>query len=89
MNNRVLNGNVCLPQIPEMVGTVKNCSELLTDRNESNWKFLFEEIKDIPNAFAYNQDYNFGTVDESKWQNVLVPSSLVMQGFDIENNIEY
>lgn len=23
---------------------------------------------------------------ESKWQNVIVPSSLVMQGFDIENN---
>ncbi len=89
MNNRVLNGNVCLPQIPETVGTVKNCSELLTDRNESNWKFLFEEIKDIPNAFDGNQDHDFSTVDESKWQNVLVPSSLIMQGFDIENNIEY
>ncbi|MDO4153233.1 MAG: glycoside hydrolase family 2 TIM barrel-domain containing protein [Clostridia bacterium] len=89
MNNRVLNGNVCLPQIPETVGTVKNCSELLTDRNESNWKFLFEEIKDIPNAFTDNQDYDFGKIDERKWQSVIVPSSLIMQGFDIENNIEY
>ena len=89
MNNRILNDKVCLPQIPEMIGTVNHCSELLTDRNESNWKFLFEEIKDIPNAFDYNQDYDFSTINESEWQSVIVPSSLVMQGFDIENNTEY
>lgn len=48
-----------------------------------------QEIKDIPNAFADNQDYDFSTVDDSKWQEVTVPSSLAMQGFNIESNTEY
>lgn len=78
-----------LPVIPEKVCGKENCFLLLTERNEKNWGFLFEEIKDIPNAFADNQDYDFSIIDESKWQSVIVPSSLVMQGFDIENNTEY
>lgn len=78
-----------LPVLPDMVNNVERCSLLLTDRDEHCWGFLFEEIKNIPNAFADNQDYDFSMIDESLWQNVIVPSSLVMQGFDIENNIEY
>lgn len=89
MNDSILNSNVCVLQMPERVDTVKKCSELLTDRNESNWKFLFDEIKDISNVFTDNQDYDFDKINESKWQNVIVPSSLIMQGFNIENNIEY
>lgn len=46
--------------------------------------FIYNKL--IPNAFDYNQDYDFSTVNESKRQSVIVPSSLVMQGFDIENN---
>lgn len=78
-----------LPVIPEEVCRQENCFLLLTDRDNICWKFFFEEIKDIPNAFADNQDYNFSIIDESKWQNAIVPSSLVMQGFNIKNNIEY
>lgn len=49
--------------------------------------FIYNEF--IPNAFDYNQNYDFSTINESKWQSVIVPLSLVMQGFDIENNTEY
>lgn len=58
-----------LPVIPQKVCGKENCFLLLTDRNEKNWGFLFEEIKDIPNAFADNQDYDFSIINESKWQN--------------------
>lgn len=78
-----------LPIIPEKICGAENCSLLLTDRDNDSWRFLFEEIKGIPNAFAENQDYDFSIIDESRWQDVIVPSSLAMQGFDIENNIEY
>lgn len=89
MFTKLINVNYTLIKMPDIVNGVEGCSVLLTNRNENRWSFLFEEIKDIPNAFDGNQDYDFSTVDESKWQNVLVPSSLIMQGFDIENNIEY
>ena len=78
-----------LPVLPDMVNNVEKCSLLFTDRDEHCWSFLFEEIKDIPNAYAQNQDYDFDVIDEKKWQSVIVPSSLIMQGFDIESNIEY
>lgn len=78
-----------LPPFPQEVGKVKACTRLLTDRGEKCWEFLFEEIQDIPNAFADNQDYDFSGIDAEKWQSVVVPSSLVMQGFDIQNNTEY
>lgn len=81
--------NSYLPIIPEKVNGKENCSVLLTNRNETEWKFLFEEIIDIPNAFSDNQDYDYCKIDEGKWQNVAVPSSLIMQGFNIENNTEY
>lgn len=68
---------------------VKNGAVLLTDRNKNDWRLLFEKIKDIPNTDADNQNYDFSLIDENKWQDVIVPSSLIMQGFDIENNIEY
>ena len=78
-----------LHQIPHSVFENTNCSVLLTDRDKSEWKFLFQEIKNIPDAFSDNQNYDFSAVDETEWQKVTVPSSLVMQGFDIENNTEY
>ena len=84
-----MNDKICLPVIPEKIYGTENCHLLLADRNDNSWQFLFEKIIDIPNAFAANQNYDFGSVDESKWQSVTVPSSLIMQGFDIENNTEY
>lgn len=84
-----MNYNTYLPPFPQEVGKVKECIRLLTDRCEKDWKFLFREIKEIPSAFADNQDYDFSGIDAEEWQSVVVPSSLVMQGFDIQNNIEY
>ncbi|MDO4363353.1 MAG: glycoside hydrolase family 2 TIM barrel-domain containing protein [Clostridia bacterium] len=78
-----------LPQIPNKIYDNNKCSYLLTDRNKNDWKFLFEEIKGIPTAFETNQDYDFNTVEKGKWQDIVVPSSLVFQGFNIENNTEY
>lgn len=78
-----------LPIIPAFSKRSEKCSVLLTDRNKSDWKFLFRSIDGISSAFDENQDFDFSSVDESSWQDVVVPSSLSMQGFDIENNVEY
>lgn len=85
----LINDNYTLLKMPNIVTGVDRCLVLVTNRNESCWSFLPQEIKDIPNAFADNQDYDFSTVDDSKWQEVTVPSSLAMQGFNIESNTEY
>lgn len=61
----------------------------LTNRTDKEWQFLFREIKDIPSPYSKNQNYNFDGISEGEWQNVIVPSSLIMQGYDIENNTEY
>lgn len=89
MQTDSLKSGYSLPQIPKRIYENENCSYLLSDRNKKDWKFLFEEIKDIPNAFENNQDYDFNTIQKGKWQNIIVPSSLAFQGFDIENNTEY
>lgn len=78
-----------LPTIPYRIYNNENCCELLTDRNNNDWLFLFEELKDIPNSIAENQNYDFDSIAGDRWQGVTVPSSLVMQGFNIENNTEY
>lgn len=75
--------------IPEKVNNILNNKVLLTNQIENEWKFLFEEIEDIPSPFSKNQDYDFSKLDNKEWNNVIVPSSLLMQGFNIKNNIEY
>lgn len=89
MQTNSLKSGYSLPQIPKRIYENDTCSYSLTDRNKNDWEFLFEEIKDIPNAFENNQDYDFETVEKSKWQDIIVPSSLAFQGFNIENNTEY
>ena len=88
-NKNTVTDEKYLPPIPKKVKDVENFFQLLTDRTQNDWKFLFEEIKNIPNAFEGNQDYDFNMIDEKKWQDIVVPSSLLMQGFNIENNVEY
>lgn len=78
-----------LPQIPDKIYGEPNSVQKLTNRAESEWQFLFREIKDIPSPYAEAQDYDFNKISPQEWQNVVVPSSLIMQGFDIENNTEY
>ena len=89
-NNRSAeNGHDYLPILPQAVDGVTQCTQILTDRQDNSWKFLFSEIEDIPTAFEDNQDYDFNRIDAEKWQDVIVPSELCTQGFNIENNAEY
>ena len=78
-----------IPKIPYQIHGEENYVKCITNRIKGEWQFLFREIKDIPSPYCEAQDYDFDTVAEEKWQDVTVPSSLVMQGFNIENNTEY
>lgn len=78
-----------IPKIPFQIHDEENYAKCITNRIKGEWQFLFREIKDIPSPYGEAQDYDFDTVAEEEWQGVTVPSSLVMQGFNIENNTEY
>lgn len=78
-----------LPAIPERLGTGGESSILLTRQDMTEWEFLFEEIPGIPSAYDQVQDYNFNTIPQERWDPVTVPGSLIMQGFDVQNNTEY
>lgn len=78
-----------LPHIPTQLEGVKTPSITLTERSKQDWQFLFEAIDAVPSPFSENQDYDFTTVEESKWEPVIVPGSLIMQGYDLQNNVEY
>ena len=78
-----------IPKMPDKIGEHENLKQCITNRVRGEWKFLFREIKDIPSPYAKDQDYDFDTINDTEWQEVIAPSSLIMQGFDIENNTEY
>lgn len=78
-----------LPAIPERLGTAGESSVLLTRHDRTEWEFLFEELPGIPSAYDQVQDYDFNTIPQGRWRPVTVPGSLIMQGFDVENNTEY
>lgn len=78
-----------IPTVPVLVEGVENSSVALADRNKDDWQLYFKEISEIPSAFAANQDYNFDLISNEAWQRVIVPGSLIMQGFNVLNNCEY
>lgn len=78
-----------LPPIASKVEGAQSSSICLSEREKKEWQFLFEEIRDVPSPFTENQDYDFTAIDEERWEEVIVPSSLIMQGYDIKNNVEY
>ena len=78
-----------IEKIPTWVAGTAFASRLLTDRKKTEWEFLAEPIREIPSPFAKQQDFDFSKKETADWKPVIVPSSLVMQGFDIENNVEY
>ncbi len=78
-----------IEKIPAWVANTEDASILLTDREKIEWEFLPEPILEIPSPFAKQQDFDFSKKETADWKPVIVPSSLVMQGFDIENNVEY
>lgn len=77
-----------LPPIAEQVKGIDTPQECLSTRISGEWKFLFNQIQQIPSPYDKMQDYDFSSVS-SGWQDVIVPASLTMQGFDIRNNVEY
>lgn len=78
-----------LPVLPTEVKGIKNCTVSLADRQEKNWQFLGEKVEGVPSPYAEKQDFDFSGLDEKGWEPVVVPGSLTMQGWDIENNREY
>lgn len=78
-----------IPVIPYQVGGLEKTKINLSNREELTWQFLFEEINEIPSAYSEKQDFNFEHIEEEKWHSVVVPGSLIMQGYDIVNNKEY
>lgn len=77
-----------LPPIPQQV-CGKTPRLLLSDRAEPAWRFCFEEIRGIPSPFQAGQDYDFARIPANRWAPVVVPASLLMQGYNIRNNREY
>lgn len=88
INNKIWNMPYLAP-IAEEVSGASTASRCLSNRCYGEWEFSCNAIADIPLPTAQNQDYNFESIPAKNWQNVIVPSSLTMQGFDIKNNIEY
>ena len=78
-----------LPTLPTEVYGVKKCTVSLADRQEKSWQFFEEKVEEMPSPYAEKQDFDFSSLDEKGWKPVVVPGSLTMQGWDIENNREY
>lgn len=78
-----------LPVLPKEVQGIKNGTISLADREEKNWQFFGGEAEGVPSPYAEKQDFDFSELDEKGWEPVIVPGSLAMQGWDIENNREY
>lgn len=78
-----------LPPVPAKVRGRDDTAQVLTNRTDGEWQFLPRAIGDIPSAFDWEQNYAFDAIPAGEWAYVLAPSSLIMQGFDIENNTEY
>lgn len=81
--------NPVIPSIPHIVSGVELVEYCLSNRDDNSWKFLYEPIDDIPSPYAKDQNFDFRIIKEEKWNPVVVPASLIMQGYDICNNIEY
>lgn len=77
------------PKIPMQVAGCDVCAIPLSKRSAQDWKFCFQKIEGVPSAYADKQDFNFDAIPEDCFSPVAVPGSLIMQGFDIENNTEY
>ena len=78
-----------LPNIPSSLNGIAENKICLTNRAQGEWEFLFCEIEHIPSPYCDNQDFDFSSVGSAEWQGVIAPCSLIMQGFDIQNNKEY
>lgn len=77
------------PFLPPTPKNIKGeiLEECLSNRIKGEWEFLDRQIDEIPSPHANSQDFNFNEI--AQWKDVIVPSSLTMQGFDILNNVEY
>lgn len=78
-----------IPPFPNMVENVRNAVIDLNDLSGGTWEFLFSPVEGIPAPGAESEDFNLECLPREGWKPVAVPGELAMQGFDIENNIEY
>lgn len=85
--NPIWNSPILLPIPRKSCGHPAVCS--LTEGSGGKWRFLFDTPSGIPSPFSANQNYDFSRIAEEKWRAITVPGSLVMQGYDIQNNREY
>lgn len=77
-----------LPPIPHEVHK-KTPRLLLSGREDAAWRFCFQELAGVPSPFQREQDYDFSKLSAESWAPVVVPASILMQGYDIQNNREY
>ena len=78
-----------LPVLPKEVQGIRSCTISLADREEKTWQFLEGKVEGVPSPYGEKQDFDFSQLEEKDWKPVIVPGSLAMQGWDIENNREY
>lgn len=78
-----------LPPLPIATESSKSPTLILSNRINGEWKFMPCPIAGVPSPYAACQDFDFSTQKDLPWQDCIVPSSLIMQGFDIKNNVEY
>lgn len=78
-----------LPPLAEAITGIDSITNCLTNRLVGEWCFLNKTIDSVPGVNDKCQDFDFSIIDNNEWSSVIVPSSLNMQGFDVENNNEY
>lgn len=78
-----------LPPQAETISGIDSTTNCLTNRLVGEWCFLNKTIDSVPCVNDNCQDFDFSIIDNNEWSSVIVPSSLNMQGFDVENNNEY
>lgn len=77
-----------LPPIATEIVGVKEPCQRISNRAQGEWMFRMASIENIPDPYDKSQDFDFSCIKDG-WEDIIVPSSLIMQGYNIKNNTEY
>ncbi len=80
---------VRIPPVPALLPGTARPELCLNDRSGAAWELLPTPAEGLPAVDAACQDLPDGALPDAGWVPLAVPGELVMQGFDIENNVEY
>lgn len=80
---------VRIPPVPALLPGTARPELCLNDRSGAAWELLPTPAEGLPAVGAACQDLPDGALPDAGWVPLAVPGELVMQGFDIENNVEY